>query len=469
MALRNLSDNDTIAAISTPLGEGGLGVIRISGQEAIPIADALFLPKSGRSIRTQRGFTAQFGHIFSEDGTRRKKIIDEALVLVMRAPRSYTCEDVVEISAHGGAALLKSILALVIEKGARLAENGEFTKRAFLNGRIDLLQAEAVLDLVQAKTELMREWASGQLEGRLSSKTGDFKKELLDILSHLEASIDFPDDFPSTDLPSRLAERLEAVRNGLRALLKDAPFAVMIKRGLKAVLAGRPNVGKSSLMNELARTNRVIVTPYPGTTRDVVEQEIQIRGIPLRLFDTAGIQDTSHPVEKEGIGRTKGAIQGADLVLYVLDASQSFSSEDEALISSVQNKAKILIVNKTDLPMRLDVSRVLDKFPGASLIHCSCIRENGLIELEGEIFKFINGGNVQVSDAPLVNSIRQKDVLTKALQHVEDAADACRRTESPELIAVDVRLALDQLGVLVGEVVTDEVLEALFSHFCIGK
>src|SRR3989338_3763414 len=363
MVLKDFLD-DTIAAISTPLGEGGLGVIRVSGKDAIAIADSIFLSKRRRSVKQQKSYTVQYGHIFSETAQDEKRIIDEVLVLVMRSPKSYTGEDVVEISAHGGAAVLGAILELAIQRGARLAAKGEFTKRAFLNGRMDLLQAETVLDLVQAKTDLVREWASEKLKGKLSLKIEEWKAELIDMLSHLEASVDFPEDFPETHPSTQIGVRLGFLAQEVKSVLKNAEFAIVIKKGLKVVLAGRPNVGKSSLMNELARTHRVIVTPYPGTTRDVVEEEIQIRGIPVRLVDTAGIQETSHPIEKEGVEKSKDAIQGADLVLYVLDGSQPFHAEDERLIRLMESKFRFLIVNKSDLPGLLDRRLFSAKFPG---------------------------------------------------------------------------------------------------------
>ncbi|OGW82933.1 MAG: tRNA uridine-5-carboxymethylaminomethyl(34) synthesis GTPase MnmE [Omnitrophica bacterium RIFCSPHIGHO2_02_FULL_51_18] len=468
MVLKDFLD-DTIAAISTPLGEGGLGVIRVSGKDAIAIADSIFLSKRRRSVKQQKSYTVQYGHIFSETAQDEKRIIDEVLVLVMRSPKSYTGEDVVEISAHGGAAVLGAILELAIQRGARLAAKGEFTKRAFLNGRMDLLQAETVLDLVQAKTDLVREWASEKLKGKLSLKIEGLKKDLVDILSHLEASIDFPEDFPETHPSTQIGVRLGFLAQEVKSVLKNAEFAIVIKKGLKVVLAGRPNVGKSSLMNELARTHRVIVTPYPGTTRDVVEEEIQIRGIPIRLVDTAGIQETSHPIEKEGIDRTKHAVWEADLVLPVLDGSQPFDGEDRKLLSLIGNKAKIIAVNKSDLPKKLDDSRLTQEFPGVRFVCCSCVQKDGLKQLEEEIFRFINHGQAQMSETPLVNSVRQRDLLSKVFQNIEDAKSACHSNASPELVAVDIRLALDHLGALVGEVVTEDVLEALFSQFCIGK
>jgi len=462
-------DADTIAAISTPVGEGGIGVIRISGSEAIPIADRIFESKKGIPVSDQKSFTAQYGHVIFKELSGRKEVIDEALLLVMRAPKSFTREDVVEISAHGGTATLQAILRLALKSGARPAEKGEFTKRAFLNGRIDLIQAEAVMDLVKAKTELGRQWAAAQLEGGLSEKIRNFKQELLAVLSHLEASIDFPEDFPDTDSISELGRRLGNLSQGLKRLISNAAFGILAKNGLRVVIAGRPNVGKSSLMNQLAGANRVIVTPYPGTTRDVIEEEIEIQGFSVRVSDTAGIQETTHPIEREGIERTKTAVHESDLVLYVLDANRPLAPEEEALLADLRDKKKIVVVNKTDLPKKLDLSRLRKLVNGSPLIESSCVAENGTKALEDEIVCFITNGKIDVSDEIIVTSVRQKDLLEKAWQNIESAGTGCANGLSPELIAVDVRAGLDYLGSLAGEVLTDDILEVLFSQFCIGK
>ena len=351
-------DQDTIAAIATPPGEGGIGVIRLSGFEAISIADEVFQSSKKLFEKKQPSFTVQHGHVVDKSSSGKAETIDEVLLLLMRAPNSYTCEDVVEISAHGGSAVLKAILDLLIKHGARLAAKGEFTKRAFLNGRIDLLQAEAVLELVKAKTELGRRWATAQLEGALSLKVKAMKNELMNILSHLEVSIDFPEDLIEPNPVSSMKSQWKLVEEGLSNLLSSASLGFIAKNGLRIVITGRPNVGKSSLMNCLTRINRVIVTPYAGTTRDAVEEEIQIQGFPVRIVDTAGIQDTDHPIEKEGIEKSKAAVAGSDVVLYVMDASQVWSFEDEALLRSLGDKQKILILNKSDLPRRLDKGEV---------------------------------------------------------------------------------------------------------------
>ncbi|MGH7198825.1 MAG: tRNA uridine-5-carboxymethylaminomethyl(34) synthesis GTPase MnmE [Candidatus Omnitrophota bacterium] len=468
MAIRDL-DQDTIVAVATAPGEGGIGVVRLSGRDAVAVADRIFESRKKIRVADQGSFTAQYGHIVSKSASGEREVIDEVLLLVMRAPRSYTCEDVVEISAHGGSAVLQAVLGLAVRAGARLAARGEFTKRAFLNGRLDLLQAEAVLDLVRAKTELGRRWAAAQLEGTLSRTVQGIKDALVSVLSHLEASIDFPDDFVEADPPEKMAEKLAEAAGCLSGLLSGSELGGIAKQGLRVVITGRPNVGKSSLMNCLARTNRVIVTPYPGTTRDVVEEEVEIRGFPVRVLDTAGIQDAAHPIEKEGIERSKLAVHRSDLVLYVLDGSGTWSLEDEALLRDLGDKNKIVVLNKSDLPGKLETAFLKQKMKGTPMVETSCILEGGIHALEEEIVRYISGGKALASEEPLVNTVRQKDLIEKALKSVGDARTACQAGLSAELIAVDVRLALDHLGALTGEVITDDILGDLFDQFCIGK
>ncbi len=462
-------EQDTIVAISTPPGEGGIGVVRLSGGEAVAIADRIFRSTKKLPVKDQASFFTQHGHIVSETASGAREKIDEVLLLVMRAPKSYTCEDVVEISAHGNQVVLQAILAVAIRHGARLAARGEFTKRAFLNGRIDLLQAEAVLDLIKAKTPLGRRWAAAQLEGVLSEKMRMVKNGLVDLLSHLEATIDFPDDGVEPGSLEEAKEKLQALGENIAGLISKASLGSIAKNGLKVVIAGRPNVGKSSLMNRLSRMNRVIVTPYAGTTRDVVEEEIQIRGFPLSIMDTAGIQESEHPIEKEGIERSKTAVAAADLILYVVDGSQSWDSENMALLRDLEDRRVILVVNKNDLPQRLNLELFKNIADSMSIIPTSCVTESGLDLLENEIFSFIVQGKIQVSGEVVINSVRQKDLLEKTLKAIQDAKNSCAANSSPELVAVDIRLALDELGVLVGEVVTDDILDVLFNQFCIGK
>lgn len=462
------SPRDTIAAISTAPGEGGIGIIRLSGKEAVRIADSFFRSGSGKKIADQKSFTAQYGHILDLSGKDPRQI-DEVLVLLMRAPKSYTCEDVVEIQAHGGFSVLQEILGLALKSGARLADKGEFTKRAFLNGRIDLLQAEAVLDLIRSKAEKSARWAASRLEGSLSAQIKKMKEDLLSVLGHLEAGIDFPDDEITPDTFTEISRKLSLIGERLQKLLAGAEIGSIARNGLRVVLWGRPNTGKSSLMNALLRTNRVIVTPHPGTTRDVVEEEIQIQGFPVRLMDTAGIQDTKDLIEKEGIERSQKAAQGADLILFVLDSSQTLSPEDEKLYQEIRGLQKILVLNKSDLSLKITTQSLKALWPEETTTTCSSVRENGTLELEDKIYRFIMGGKVETSDENMIGSVRQKSSLTKTSEAVFRAKEASQNQLSPELIAVDVRLALEELGVLVGDIATDDLLEVLFSQFCIGK
>ncbi len=456
---------ETIVAISTPPGEGGIGVVRISGEKAVAVSDHFFKAKNGKSVASQKSFTVRFGHVKDRDG----RVIDEALLLLMKAPKSYTGEDVVEISVHGGQAVLQSVVRLALAAGARLAEPGEFTKRAFLNGRMDLLQAEAVLEMIRAKTDRSLGWAAAQLEGVLSKKIKIWKDELVDLMSHLEASIDFPDDFPETDSVSQIRKRIQKLLEELRLTLEDSELALLAKRGFKVVLWGRPNVGKSSLLNCFVRKERAIVTPYPGTTRDVVEEEISLGGFPIRFQDTAGVHDTEHPIEKEGIERSKKAMAGADLILMVLDASQALSDSDHSLLKEIKGKPVVLALNKSDLPSRLNSKELKSISDAQLIIPCSCVQERGTQELEKALLGILTNGKLEASEEALITTARQKDLLEKVSKALLAGMQILDETGSPELIASDLRQGLDYLGALVGEVVTDDILEVLFKQFCIGK
>ena len=458
------SDKDTIVALSTPPGEGGLGVVRLSGPRALEIAEKIFTARSGLKVRDQKSFTASYGQVILEG-----KAVDEALLLLMRAPKSYTRENVVEISSHGSMAVLSAVIRAALQAGARMAEPGEFTKRAFLNGRIDLLQAEAVLDLIRSKTDLARRWSLSQLEGRLSEKMISIKKKLIEALGHLEAAIDFPDEELGADSLERLRAGFLSIGEELRALLSSFEMGETVRRGFVAVITGKPNVGKSSLMNRLTGRDRVIVTPHPGTTRDVIEDEIQIGGFPVRLFDTAGIHDTEHPIEKEGIERSKKANLAADVVIVVLDSAAPLDEKDRKLIESLPDQKKIFALNKSDLPKRLDAVQLKKYAKDFPVVEISCVTDFGTNSLEKEILRFITKGNFEIPQEIAISSARQKDLLQKVCEDLENAAGACSGKASPELIAVEVRSALARLGEIVGEVVNDDVLDVLFSRFCVGK
>ncbi len=460
---------DTIVAIATPPGEGGIGVVRLSGDRSLAVADILFRARSGGAVHSQKNFTARYGPVV-ERLSGGEKAVDEALLLVMRGPKSYTGEDTAEISAHGGPAVLQAIVRLALGAGARLAEPGEFTKRAFLNGRIDLLQAEAVLDLIRARTERERGWALSQLEGALSEKMKKWKQELIEAASHLEAAIDFPDDSPDTDPLERIQKRLEGLLAEISAMLHDSELAFSSKRGFRIALCGRPNVGKSSLMNRLTRSERVIVTPYPGTTRDVVEEESLLGDFAVRYQDTAGVRDTEHPIEKEGVRRSKKTMLGADLVVLVLDSSDVLQEDDRALFRELEGRSVLVVLNKSDLPVRLDPKALGPALPSSwQVTRSSCLREDGTQELERAMLALILNGRVEIPQGLVIGTVRQKDLLEKVSKELRQACENCRQGLSDELIASDVRQALDCLGELTGEVMNDEILDVLFRQFCIGK
>ena len=462
------SQEDTIAAIATPLGEGGIGIVRLSGPEALAIAERFFEPKQKTKTRDQKNFTVRYGHVVARNGKGAKKV-DEALLTVMRGPKSYTGQDVVEISVHGGAAVLREVMRLAAEAGARPAEPGEFTKRAFLSGRMDLLQAEAVLDLIQAKSVQALRWASSQLEGAFSHKIKKIRTSLVEVLSHLEADVDFPDDFPETASLQVIEKQMAAAQTDIEGLLEGARLGFLAKRGLQVTIWGRPNVGKSSLLNQLAQNSRVIVTPYPGTTRDVVEEEIAVEGFPVRLQDTAGVQETGNPIEKEGVERSRKAMQAADLVLFVLDSSQGLHPEDKHLYEECREKAMIVVLNKCDLPAKTAPQELRELGMTMPVVLCSCVEEKGVERLRREIGSFITQGHADMTDETMVSTVRQRDLLRATAENLGRAREACAKRLSSEFIASDVRHALERLGMLVGEVVTDDILEAIFSKFCIGK
>lgn len=457
--------SDTIAAISSAPGEGGIGVIRVSGAAALEIAQKIFQSKNGQRVCDQKSWTVRLGRVVDCVSSR---LVDEALLLVMRAPKSYTREDVVEIMVHGGPSVVSGVLKAAVDAGARLAEPGEFTKRAFLNGRLDLVQAEAVLDLVRSRTDLASRWAASQLGGRLSDLLAAIKSDLFSALTSLEAMIDFPEDMDESRERKSSAAKTSQALSQVKRLLEEADWGILARRGMRFVIAGRPNVGKSSLLNGLARVNRVIVTPYPGTTRDVIEEEIQIGGFPVRLADTAGIQNSSDPIEREGIERSRRMIEGADAVLFVLDGSMPGTEEDQVLYRSIRGKPVIVIVNKSDLPQKLSLHNFLEA-PEDSIVRSSCFSQGGLRELEEKIFRTLTSGKVEVPDEVFITSIRQKMVLEKVESALVRAVDALKGDVPEDLVAVEIRAALDELGQLTGDVIADEVLDAIFAQFCIGK
>jgi tRNA modification GTPase len=478
--------DDTIAAIATPIGEGGIGIVRLSGRQALAIADKVFVSKDGAKPSQFTTYTTHYGHIIdrrassvvrrakedkrdTQDAVRNTQIIDEVILTVMRAPKSYTKEDIVEINCHGGIVPLKKVLELVIRQGARIAEAGEFTRRAFLNGRIDLTQAEAVLDVIRSKTEAGLRVAVEHLEGGLSGHIRAFRDDIMDFYMHLEASIDFPEEDIQVRDAAELSGRMDTVLKKMKALLDTAENGKILREGLRTVICGRANVGKSTLMNALLGANRVIVTPIPGTTRDVVEDIISIDGIPLTIADTAGIIEPSTVIDRESIERTQKHIAAADLVLLLLDGSESFTDNDKRGIDLVTGKKAIIVINKIDLPNELDVGDVDKHINGARVVKISAAQRTNLDSLEKEIAHMVWSGQVSSGREGIITNVRHRDVLRRAHRSMQRARNSLTKKHSPEFIAVDVKESLDVLGEITGESITEEILDRIFSEFCIGK
>ena len=452
---------DTIAAISTPRGEGGIGIIRISGDKSFEILDKIFNTKNpNRDL----GFY-KFNYGFIHDNG---KIIDEVMAVRMKAPKTYTCENVVEINCHGGHLISEKVLELVLKNGARHAEQGEFTKRAFMNGRIDLSQAEAVMDIIQGKTEKSISLSLEQLRGDLRDKIGSFKKALLDVTAHVNVVLDYPEEGIDDPLPSNLRENLENVYAEADRLISSYDKGKKIKEGIKTVIAGKPNVGKSTLLNSLLKEERAIVTHIPGTTRDVIEEIINIKGIPLVLTDTAGIRKTEDIVENIGVEKSKKFIENADLVLLVLDASRELESEDREVIQEIQNNNKktIVLLNKIDLERKIE----LDEFGLENILEISAKDNIGIEDMEERIYSYIVEEKVEDSSEKLIiTNIRHKTALEKTKDAIRNIFETIDAGMPMDLISVDLKEALDSLSEITGEISSEDILDHVFGNFCVGK
>lgn len=467
MGQKMYSLDDTIAAISTPIGEGGIGIVRMTGPQAADILSKIFCPgkkrKAGDKPRPLSfiPYHLHYGHIVDPRGD---EAVDEVLVSYMPAPHTYTRQDVVEINCHGGVVPLRRVLELTLRYGARLAQPGEMTLRAFLNGRIDLAQAEAVLDIVQARTEASLRVAVEQLDGGLSEKVRAIRVLLIDVLAYLEATIDFEEDeIPFQDIGLPLREAIER----LSRLLASADRGIIYRQGVRTAIVGRPNVGKSSLLNALLRTSRAIVTPIPGTTRDTLEETLNLKGIPLVLVDTAGITtETNDAIEKLGIERSRMALAQADLALLVIDGSEPLQSADSQIAELVGNKPAIVVINKSDLVQKAEPDGLL---PQAERVSISALTGQGLEELEETIVKTIFSGQVVTSEELLVSNPRHKALLARALDHLKAAQDAYEEGMAADFVAIDLTAAVDALGEIIGETVTEDLLETIFAKFCVGK
>lgn len=459
--------DDTIAAIATPYGEGGVGIIRISGGDAEKILRKIFRHGSG-SDRGGYDFEDRkltYGHIVDENGDD----LDEVLAVVMHAPKTYTGEEVAEIDCHGGMVPLRKVLDLVIRMGARTAERGEFTKRAFLNGRIDLSQAEAVMDIVRAKTDVTFNAAIGQLEGSVSEKIRDIRKKIMDILVDLTVNIDYPDEDIEIETYEKLKDGLREVDDELEGLKETSRTGRIISEGLRTAIVGKPNVGKSSLMNALLRESRAIVTDVPGTTRDTIEETLDVRGIPVILIDTAGIHETEDKVENIGIERSKKSLENADLVIFMLDSSSPLDERDREIIEHIDPSKTMIVLNKTDLGHEITHEEIDSIFPGVEIIKTSVKNDEGVDKIEDAVYNRVMTGRSASESSVIITNARHAELLDSSLSSIKDAEAAAGREEPFEVIEIDVNEAYEQLGEIIGEAVQDDILNEVFSRFCLGK
>lgn len=452
--------DDTIAAISTPVGSGGISIVRISGSEAIEIANKLFIPRKGKPLAERKIHTISYGNL-----VYKGEVCDEVLVSLMRAPNTYTREDVVEINCHGGIRAVTAVLEAVLKSGARLAEPGEFTKRAFLNGRLDLTQAEAVIDIINAKTDKSREAALKRLDGRLCRKIKALREDILTMIAHIEAAIDYPEHDDETMTYSMIADGVHRVSGAVQGLIDGADIGRIYNEGIKTVILGRPNVGKSSLLNAVIDEERAIVTDIPGTTRDVLEELINIGGIPLKLIDTAGIRDTDNAIEKIGVEKSRKLAEEADLVLLMLDGSRKMTDEDRELISLSENKKRIILINKTDLEQNI----ALDEISTLDPIFVSVKTDMGIEQLYDRIKEMFLKGDIAENDEALISNERNKNSLYKAKLHLDNVLETVNNRMPEDFISMDLTQAYESLGEITGESLEEDIIDKIFSEFCLGK
>lgn len=458
---------DTIAAISTPMGEGAIAIVRLSGDDSIKIADSIFRGIGGKRLIEVPTHTIHYGHLVDP---KTEQVIEEVMVSVMKGPKTFTKEDVVEINCHGGIVSVNRVLQHVLAFGARLAEPGEFTKRAFLNGRIDLSQAEAVMDLIRAKTDRAMNVALGQMEGRLSKLIKGLRQEILEILAHVEVNIDYPEYDDVEEMTHKmLLEKAAYVQNELKKLLQTSQQGKILREGLSTVIVGRPNVGKSSLLNSLVQENKAIVTDIPGTTRDVIEEYVNVRGVPLRLLDTAGIRETEDIVERIGVEKSRQVLKEADLILLVLNHAEPFTKEDENLFEAVKGMDVIVIVNKTDLPQQIDMDRVHELAREHKIVTTSLLEDRGIDELEEAISSLFFAGSIDAGDMTYLSNSRHIALIGQSLRSIEEAIDGVQMGTPIDIVQIDITRAWELLGEVIGDSVHESLIDQLFSQFCLGK
>lgn len=456
---------DTISAVITALGEGAVGIVRISGADALATAEKIFKSRSGKKLSEYQHHTLVYGHVTDADGT----MVDEVLCVYMQAPHSYTAEDVVEIQSHGGIQSLKKILALTYQNGARPAEAGEFTKRAFLNGRIDLTQAEAVMDIIRSRSEASLKLAVRQQNGQLAQELRKLRSNMLDVVINLEAVIDYPEEDIEDVTFDTVAGSIANTAAGIENLLAHAHTGKILREGLRTAIVGRPNVGKSSLLNALLKEERAIVSEYAGTTRDVIEEQLLLDGVPLVLADTAGIRKTEDYVEQIGVEKSRRLLQDAELVICVVDGSEGLTAEDEEILQSASEKPCVIIVNKSDLEIDTTLQQLQERFGIDKVMPLSARTNEGIDRFAAWLKNYVYGSEGTLSDGVYVQNARHEELLRQALQSLQDAQRAAQERLPYDCIVIDVRNAIDLLGEITGDTVQDEIINEIFARFCIGK
>lgn len=456
---------DTISAVITALGEGAVGIVRISGADALATAEKMFKSRSGKKLSEYQHHTLVYGHVTDADGT----MVDEVLCVYMQAPHSYTAEDVVEIQSHGGIQSLKKILALTYQNGARPAEAGEFTKRAFLNGRIDLTQAEAVMDIIRSRSEASLKLAVRQQNGQLAQELRKLRSNMLDVVINLEAVIDYPEEDIEDVTFDTVAGSIANTAAGIENLLAHAHTGKILREGLRTAIVGRPNVGKSSLLNALLKEERAIVSEYAGTTRDVIEEQLLLDGVPLVLADTAGIRKTEDYVEQIGVEKSRRLLQDAELVICVVDGSEGLTAEDEEILQAASEKPCVIIVNKSDLEIDTTLQQLQERFGIDKVMPLSARTNEGIDRFAAWLKNYVYGSEGTLSDGVYVQNARHEELLRQALQSLQDAQRAAQERLPYDCIVIDVRNAIDLLGEITGDTVQDEIINEIFARFCIGK
>ncbi|MEG0371409.1 MAG: tRNA uridine-5-carboxymethylaminomethyl(34) synthesis GTPase MnmE [Clostridium sp.] len=457
--------DDTITAVATAPGEGGIGIVRISGSNSLNILKKIFRLKNAKLIDKFDSHTVKYGYIVDPSSNEQ---VDEALVIYMKGPRTYTREDVVEINCHGGVVSVRNVLQTVIQNGARLSEPGEFTKRAFLNGRIDLSQAEAVMDLIRSKTDEGAKIALEQSQGKTSTKVKEVSGKLLNALAHIEAAVAFPEDDIEDVVSDKVKISVTEIIYEVESLINNSASGKIYRDGLSTIIVGKPNVGKSSLLNTLLQEKRAIVTDIPGTTRDVIEEFVNIHGIPVKLIDTACFRNTVDVVEKIGVEKSKEYIEKSDLVILMLDNGRILDNEDKQIIEYLEGKKVIVIVNKMDLDMKLDINYIKERFDDSFIIYTSVNTEDGIEEIKDKIASLVNIGEISIKDVYITN-VRHRDVLVKAKESLEGGLHALDINMPLDMASVELKDAYLKLGEITGEAYSEDILDKIFSDFCIGK